>query len=285
MGNDEVLIRFEDVRFGYPARDELFSGITLALHRGERVGIVGRNGSGKTTLYHLIMGLETPSAGRIEVMGRTVRTPADHGFVRRRIGFLFQNSDDQLFCPTVAEDVAFGPLNLGKTREEAEAIVQETLAGLGLADYGGRITYQLSGGEKRLVALATVLAMDPEVLLLDEPESGLDPEATRELIALLDRISGTQVVSSHDLEFVRSTCLRVLVVHDGRLLAEGPTDEILGDDELMLKHGLEVPYSITAEREQRVDHHHGTGPGHGHGHRGRHYVDQHVESSDDAPAD
>ncbi len=270
----EELIALRGLRFGYPGRAELFTGLDLAIGKGERVGLVGANGSGKTTLLHVVMGLLKPSGGGVTVLGHEVRAEEDFLFVRQKLGLLFQDPDDQLFCPTVAEDVAFGPLNLGAAPEEAREIVLRTLDSLGLADYAGRVSHELSGGEKRLVALAAVLAMEPEALLLDEPSAGLDPRSSERLIALLAGIGKSQVVCSHNMEFVRATCQRVVVLDAGRVIGDGPTDEILGDAELMLGHGLEVPFSIEA-RHGPHDHRHGGGTSHGHGHREGHRTREH----------
>jgi cobalt/nickel transport system ATP-binding protein len=277
---DDGLIRLEDIHFGYPGRGELFRGIDLHVGAGELLGIVGANGSGKTTLFRIMVGLLRPQRGTLVAFGRAIRSGRDYDRLRRRVGFLFQDSEDQLFCPTVAEDIAFGPLNLGKSRAEALAIVAQTLGQLGLADFAGRISYELSGGEKRLVALATALAMRPEVLLLDEPASGLDPRARRELVEQLARIGGTQVIAAHDMEFVRASCRRVVVIDAGRIIADGPTDSILGDAALMLPHGLEVPHSLIAEGARVLDHHHGAGPSHGHGHDTRHARREHARPGD-----
>ena len=274
------MIKLEDIHFGYPGRRELFAGIDLRVDADEVLGIIGANGSGKTTLFRIVVGLLRPQRGAITAFGRTIRSTRDYDELRRRVGFLFQDSEDQLFSPTVAEDVAFGPLNLGKSRGEALAIVEQTLASLGLSDFAERISYELSGGEKRLVALATALAMRPEVLLLDEPASGLDPRSRRELVEQLARIGGTQVIASHDMEFVRSSCRRVVVIDAGRIIADGPTDEILGDAALMLPHGLEVPHSLVAEGALAFDHHHGAGPSHGHGHDPGHVRREHARHDD-----
>jgi len=275
MDGDRTVIALDRIRFGYPGRPELFSGLEFSVREGDRLGVLGANGSGKTTLFHLIVGLLRPDEGRIRAFGREVLARSDYDAVRREVGFLFQDSEDQLFSPTVREDVAFGPLNLGRSKAEALQIVDETLEWLGLAGYADRISYDLSGGEKRLVALATVLAMQPKVLLLDEPASGLDPKTRSELIELLARIGGTQVISTHDMEFVRATCRRVMLMDGGAFVAEGPTDEILGNADLMLRHGLEVPYSIEAHRGVVHDHRHGAGPSHGHGHDATHDAEQH----------
>lgn len=278
--DSDVIVQLHDVEFAYPRRESLFRSLSLAVHRGDRLGLVGANGSGKTTLFHLMVGLLKMQRGRLEVLGRTITTEGDYRFARTKLGLLFQDSDDQLFCPTVAEDVAFGPLNLGLPADVVRRRVRETLESLSLAGYENRVSYKLSGGEKRLVALATILVMQPEVLLLDEPANGLDPQARRDLIALMARIPCTQVIASHDLEFVRATCARVVVMHQGRMLADGPTDAILSDADLMFAHGLEVPYSIEVERGQHVEHHHrhGVGPSHGHGHLADHDATEHRQA-------
>ena len=201
----DSLIRFHDVDFSYQHGRAVLSRCNFRLNAEDRLGLVGPNGSGKTTLLHLIVGLIRPEVGRIEAFGKDRRDETDFHEVRRRAGLLFQDADDQLFCPTVAEDVAFGPLNLGKPRDEVRRIVAESLRSLALAGYEHRITYKLSGGEKRLVALATVLAMQPEVLLLDEPTAGLDPQATDRLVAILDGLPQARIVVSHDRKFLDRT--------------------------------------------------------------------------------
>ena len=208
MGSSEVIIRLEGVSFGYSgngSRPSVLDDFDLQLSRGERVGLIGPNGSGKTTLFHLIMGLLRPTQGEIEVFGKKRQKEEDFREVRSRIGLLFQDSDDQLFCPTVAEDVAFGPLNLGKSREETASIVHEVLARLGLEGFEHRLTYKLSGGEKRLVSLATILAMDPEVLILDEPSTGLDEDTVERLIRILRDSDLTYIIASHNSDFLTKT--------------------------------------------------------------------------------
>ena len=219
----EPLIRFHDVDFGYTADRPVLSQCNFRLDGGDRVALIGPNGSGKTTLLHLIVGLLRPGSGRIEAFGRDRNTEADFHEVRRRAGLLFQETDDQLFCPTVAEDVAFGPLNLGVPRPQVRQIVAQILESVGLDGYGQRITYRLSSGEKRLVALATVLAMQPEVLLLDEPASGLDEQSTRRLAQLLIELPQAMIVVSHDREFLKSTTTSVLRLGNGKLEAAEDT--------------------------------------------------------------
>jgi len=198
----------------------VLNGCNFCLRHGERMALLGSNGSGKTTLLHLIVGLLRPDAGQIEVFGRPRAAEADFYEVRRRVGLLFQDADDQLFCPTVAEDVAFGPLNLGKSRDEVRRIVVGTLDSLGLAGYEHRITYHLSGGEKRLVALATVLAMQPDVLLLDEPSGGLDDDATERLIGVLARLPQAMLVVSHNRAFWEAVTTTAVELRGGRVVCE-----------------------------------------------------------------
>jgi len=214
---NDFLIELEGVSFAYAEGRQVLAGADFALGPGERVGLIGANGCGKTTLLHLIVGLMPWAHGEIRAFGKGRRTEADFAEVRRRAGLLFQDPEDQLFCPTVAEDVAFGPLNLGNTPDQARAVVAETLHSLGLQGYEDRITYKLSGGEKRLVSLATVLAMKPEVLLLDEPASGLDEETEARITAILADLPLAMIVVSHDREFLKKIVTRAVCLRDGSL--------------------------------------------------------------------
>ncbi|MGD0518842.1 MAG: ABC transporter ATP-binding protein [Thermoguttaceae bacterium] len=213
----DPLINIRDVDFSYSPDRPVLCGCSFRLDPGQRIALTGANGSGKTTLLHLIVGLVGPDAGSVEVFGKARREEADFHEVRRRIGLLFQDSDDQLFCPTVAEDVAFGPLNLGLKREQVRQIVSQTLADLGLAGYENRITYQLSSGEKRLVALATVLAMQPEILLLDEPTNSLDEQSAQRLLETLDSLTQAMILVSHDREFREKLTDQVFLLNQGHL--------------------------------------------------------------------
>ena len=186
------------VGFDYETDKPVLNDVSFTLEAGERVAIVGGNGAGKTTFLHILVGLLHRRAGHMTAFGRERTTERDFHEVRRRAGLLFQDPDDQLFCPTVGEDVAFGPLNLGRSRAEAAALTASTLAALGLAGFEERITHKLSGGEKRLVSLAAVLAMEPEVLLLDEPTAGLDEAATERLVAILLGLPQAMVLVCHD---------------------------------------------------------------------------------------
>lgn len=211
------MIRLKDIHFRYNSHYVL-DGLDFALEQGDRVGLVGPNGSGKTTLCHIIMGLSFPESGTVEVFGKDRKKEADFAEIRGRLGFLFQDADDQLFCPTVLEDVAFGPLNMGKTPEEAKRIVSETLAALKLDGFEDRITYKLSGGEKRLVSLATVLAMEPEVLILDEPTSGLDESTIERIIDVLNGLQLSYIVISHDKDFVKQTTNKLFRIAKGKVV-------------------------------------------------------------------
>ena len=217
MGERAILIRLQDITFGYNSTQDVLRKLSLTFSQGDRVGLTGPNGSGKTTLFHIILGLLKPREGDIEIFGKRMHDEADYREARERIGLLFQDANDQLFCPTVAEDIAFGPLNLGKRHEEALKIVRETLEILGLVGFEDRVTYKLSGGEKKLVSLATVLAMKPEILLLDEPTSGLDEETTERIIQVLNRSSTSYMIISQDREVLTRTTRRIYRMANGKL--------------------------------------------------------------------
>jgi len=214
------LFELGDIRFGYPGHPPVLRGASLALHEGQRLSITGPNGAGKSTLLRIMVGLLRPDAGRVLAFGKPRREEADFHEVRRRAGMVFQDPDDQLFCPTVAEDIAFGPLNLGKSRAEAVAIVDRTLERLDLMHLRDRITYKLSGGEKRLVTLATVLAMEPEVLLLDEPTNALDEANEARLVEILQSLPQPMVLVSHDARFRAKIASESLRLADGVLVPD-----------------------------------------------------------------
>ncbi len=208
------MIRLRDIRFKYNSV-YILNGLDLNVTPGDRIGLVGPNGSGKTTLCQIIMGLLIPESGEVEIFGKVRAGEHDFQEIRGRIGFLFQDADDQLFCPTMLEEVAFGPLNLGKSPAEAKRIVSKTLDSLSLNGFEDRITYQLSGGEKRLVSLATVLAMEPDILILDEPTGGLDDETIERLVHILNESNLTFILVSHDREFLERTTNRILLIKNG----------------------------------------------------------------------
>jgi len=216
----QPIIDLEGISYAYPGGKSVLNMLSFQLHEKEKIGVIGPNGSGKTTLFHLIMGLIKPDSGKIRIFGKEVRQEKDFRSVRQRIGLLFQDADDQLFSPTVLEDIAFGPLNQGKTVQEARAIAFETLHSLALEGFEERITYKLSGGEKKLVSLATVLAMQPQVLLLDEPTTGLDAETTERIIGILKRIDLSYIFISHNMDFISQTTDKIYGLNKGQIFLE-----------------------------------------------------------------
>ncbi|PIE43375.1 MAG: energy-coupling factor ABC transporter ATP-binding protein [Gammaproteobacteria bacterium] len=204
----DPLIQTLGLSYCYPGREEALSHVDFSLSAGDRVALTGPNGAGKTTFLHLLVGLKKAKAGQVYAFGKPRETEQEFMEVRARAGFLFQDPDDQLFCPTVLEDVAFGPLNLGKTRSQALAVARDTLATLGMAGFEDRVAHQLSGGEKRMVALASVLSMEPEVLLLDEPTNALDKSARQKLIKTLLALPQSMILVSHDEAFVSTIATR-----------------------------------------------------------------------------
>jgi cobalt/nickel transport system ATP-binding protein len=237
-------VRAEGLTYAYPGDRTALAGVSFQVAAGESVGLVGPNGAGKTTLFLCLGGVLRVPAGTARVGGLDPGVPAERGRLFTRVGLVFQDSDDQIFNATVFDDVAFGPLNLGLPAAEVKQRVAEALARVGLAGFEGRVPFHLSGGEKRRVALAGVLAMRPEVLLLDEPSTHLDPRGRRELIGLVRGIAAAKVIASHDLELVLETCRRVLLLDGGRLVADGEARSVLADAARMEAHGLEVPYSL-----------------------------------------
>lgn len=214
--DETPVISLERIRFAYPERPPLFEDLSLSLRRGGRIGLYGPNGSGKTTLLRLMVGLETPLGGAVLLHGEPARDEAMFRKLRRAVGFVMQNSDDQLFSATVLDDVAFGPLNLGLKRGEARDRAAETLEELDLAGLAGRATHRLSAGEKKMAALASVLSMRPEALLLDEPTSFLDDESRSRIIGILQKQNLARIVVSHDRDFLGQTASSFVRIADGR---------------------------------------------------------------------
>jgi cobalt/nickel transport system ATP-binding protein len=240
------LLSVRDLEYRYPDGHPALRGLSFALAPGERVALIGPNGAGKSTLLLHLNGLlpdRAPTQPAITVDGLPL-VEANLPEVRRRVGLLFQDPDDQLFCPTVWEDVAFGPRQLGVGEPRLSQLVGETLAQVGLAGFEDRLPHHLSRGEKRRVCLAGLLACDARLLVLDEPTSDLDPRGRRELMGLLTRLPVGQLIATHDLEFVVEICPRAIVIDGGRIVADGPTLELLDDEPLMLAHGLERPHIL-----------------------------------------
>jgi cobalt/nickel transport system ATP-binding protein len=238
------IVEIRELTYRYPDGNAALDAVSFAVAPGEAVAIVGPNGAGKTTLFLCLAGVLGRTPGQVRVAELDPALAADRKRLPARLGIIFQNSDDQLFSATVAEDIAFGPLNLGLPADEVRGRVDEALAAIGRPDLRDRPPHHLSGGEKRRVALAGVLAMRPDVLLLDEPSMFLDPHSRRGMIRWLAEYPGTKILATHDLDLVLDVCPRVLVLDGGRKVAEGPAATLLGDAALMAKHGLEVPYRL-----------------------------------------
>jgi cobalt/nickel transport system ATP-binding protein len=243
---DMDALRITGLRFSYPDGREALRGVDLTLAKGERVALLGPNGAGKTTLVLHLNGILHGGAGRVEISGLPV-TPGDRAAIteiRRRVGVVFQDPDDQLFMPSVAEDVAFGPANLGVRGTELDQRVDEALAAVGMSEHRDQVPHHLSFGQRRRVAVATVLAMRPEILVLDEPSSNLDPASRRELAEILESLPVTVLMVTHDLPYALELCPRAVILDNGALVADGPTVDLLADRALMSAHRLELPFGF-----------------------------------------
>ncbi|HEY8545434.1 MAG TPA: energy-coupling factor ABC transporter ATP-binding protein [Acidimicrobiales bacterium] len=234
------------VAYAYPDGHTALRRVDLRVEPGERVALLGPNGAGKTTLILHLNGILLPAAGEVRVGGLPV-VKANLREVRRRVGVVFQDPDDQLFMPTVRDDVAFGPANLGRRGAELDATVHDALTAVGMADAADRPPHHLSFGQRRRVALATVLAMDPQVLVLDEPTSNLDPAARRDLADILRSLPVAALIATHDLPYALELCSRTVVLDDGVVVADGPTADILSDADLLAAHRLELPFGFHPE--------------------------------------
>jgi cobalt/nickel transport system ATP-binding protein len=238
-------IEVQGLSFHYPDGTPALHEVDLHIHPGERLALLGPNGAGKTTLVLHLNGIHLPQEGAVRVSGLEVRR--EHlPEIRRRVGIVFQDPDDQLFMPTVREDVAFGPANLGIRGGELDDRVHAALDAVGMAEVADRPPNHLSFGQKRRVAIATVLAMEPEILVLDEPTSNLDPASRRELTAVLDSLAITQLIVTHDLPYALELCPRSVILDGGTIVADGATHSILADADLMHRHRLELPFGFNA---------------------------------------
>ena len=240
-------LRFDDVHYRYPNGYEALCGVSFRITHGEKVALVGANGAGKSTLLLHTNGLLMPSQGGV-VLGGIALTRRTLPLVRQSVGLVFQDSDNQLFMPTVEEDVAFGPSNMRLEPEEIRRRVTEALDAVGALDLRGDSPFRLSGGQKKRVAIATVLAMEPSVLVMDEPTSNLDPRARRQIIDLIRRFSHTTLIATHDMEMVLDLCDRTIVMKEGRIVADGSTRHVFGDLALLEECGLEQPCELRMKR-------------------------------------
>lgn len=244
---------FNDVHYSYPNGYEALKGVSFRITHGEKVALVGANGAGKSTLLLHTNGLLMPARGEV-VMGGIALTRKTLPLVRQSVGLVFQDSDNQLFMPTVGEDVAFGPSNMRLEPAEIDRRVTAALGAVGALDLRQSSPFQLSGGQKKRVAIATVLSMEPSVLVMDEPTSGLDPRARRQVIDLIRRFSHTTLIATHDMEMVSELCDRTIVMDDGRIAADGSTRHIFGDLALLEDCGLEQPCELRLRRALENEH-------------------------------
>lgn len=240
------ILTLKDVKYAYPDGNTAVAGVSFMVEKGQSVGLVGANGAGKSTLLMMLPGALLPTGGAIEVNGVAL-TKATAAQIRRAVGLVFQDADDQLFTTTVQEDVAFGPRNMGLAEQDVHRAVQQALDQCGIAHLADRAPYRLSGGERKLAAIASVLSMEPELLIMDEPSASLDPRARRGIIGLLNSLPMTKLIASHDLDLVWEVCSRVIVLKDGRVEAEGDARELLSNQELMERCGLELPLRLQRE--------------------------------------
>ena len=240
------MITFQNVSYSYEKNHPALRDLSFHIGKGESVGLIGANGAGKSTLMKALLGL-VPVEGEIRVDQIPV-TKGNLPQIRKKLGFVLQDSDSQMFMPTVYEDMLFGPLNYGMSREEAEKKADEVLSQLGLMDLKYRHNHKISGGEKRMAAIATILAMEPEGILMDEPTSALDPYNRRLVISIIRSLQKTKLIASHDLDMILDTCDRVLLLGEGRLVADGRAKDILKDQKLLEANRLELPLCLAGKR-------------------------------------
>jgi len=234
------MIKFDNVCFSYENGTQVLKDLNFEIAEGEKVGLIGCNGAGKSTLMKVLLGL-LPHEGVIKVSDLELNKK-NLEEVRRKLGFVLQDSDNQMFMPTVYEDMMFGPLNYGHTKEEAEARVDEVLDLLDLKYLKNKYNHKISGGEKRMAAIATILTMRPKVILMDEPSTALDPENRRRVINAINDLNITKIIASHDLDMILDTCDRVILMHDGVIVADGKTEEILRNEKLLKENHMELPF-------------------------------------------
>jgi cobalt/nickel transport system ATP-binding protein len=236
------IVELKDVHFRYPDGTDALKGISFKVFHGESVGITGANGAGKTTLLLNMNGHLLPTNGEISI-GEIPLTKKTKQEIRKKVGFIFQRPDDQLFMPSVYEDVAFGPINLGLSQEKVDERVKSALQMVGCLHLMKRPPHRLSEGQKRAVAIATVMAMNPDILVMDEPASNLDPKSRRQLINLLKGFQHTKIIASHDLDLILDVCERCIMIKDGKIVVDGPAEEVLTNVDLLDENSLELPLS------------------------------------------
>lgn len=243
------MLQFQDVSYAYPGGSQVLHNLSFRIEAGEQVGLIGANGAGKSTLMKAALGL-IRTEGRITVDGLEM-TGANLPAIRKKLGYVLQDSDNQMFMPTVLEDMIFGPMNYGASRSEAEEKAVKTLETLGMGYLRNCHNHRISGGEKRMAAIATILAMEPGVMLMDEPSAALDPKNRRSLIRTLNTLPVTKIIASHDLDMILETCDRVILLSGGRIAADGKAAEILRDRALLEANNLELPFCLAGVPENR----------------------------------
>ena len=241
------MIAFRNVSFSYDNGRPVVEDLSFSIRKGETVGLIGANGAGKSTIMRLLLGLVT-GQGEITVDGLPLNKQ-NLAAIRQKIGFVLQDSDNQMFMPTVYEDMVFGPRNYGLSKEETERRVDAVLQSLGLQDLKHRYNHKISGGEKRMAAIATILAMEPEAILMDEPSTALDPVNRRTVINTIKRLPQTKLIASHDLDMILDTCQRVILLSHGSIVADGDAETILRDRELLEANRMELPFCLQGRRE------------------------------------
>jgi len=237
------MIKFQNVFFSYESGHSVLDNISFEVPQGEALGLIGANGAGKSTLMKILLGL-LPYEGEVSVDGLRVEKK-NLAQLRRKMGFVLQDSDNQMFMPTVFEDMMFAPRNYGMSKEEAEAKVDEVLGKLGLEELKHRYNHKISGGEKRMAAIATILTMEPEIIIMDEPSTALDPVNRRTVINTVNKLGMTKIIASHDLDMILDTCERVILLHNGTIVADGKADDILRDKALLEAHRMELPFCLS----------------------------------------
>ena len=236
------MIKFENVSFGYEKEIPVIKNLSFSIKDGDTIGLIGANGAGKSTIMKILLGL-LQHEGHIIVDSLEVEKK-NYPEIRKKLGYVLQDSDNQMFMPTVYEDMMFAPMNYGFTRDEAEKRVDETLKKLGLMELKHRHNHKISGGEKRMAAIATILAMDPEVILMDEPSTALDPMNRRTLINTIKQLPQTKIIASHDLDMILETCNRVILLNHGEIIADGKTKELLTNRKLLEANRMELPLCL-----------------------------------------
>ena len=242
------MIEVKNISFSYDSHHPVLKDVNLSVKKGESLGIIGPNGAGKTTFFYLLCGILIPDSGEIKINGKTIKGAE----FNPEAGFIFQNPDDQLFNISVYEDIAFGPVNMGLSRDEVEKRSTEAMEITGITHLAERPPHHLSGGERRMAAIASVISMNPGLMIYDEPTSNLDMRGRRRVIDFINSSEHTNLIASHDLEFILETCERVIIIDEKGIVKDGVTSSVMYDEELMIRHGLERPHSLLHKKKEHV---------------------------------